>query len=511
MGAWRLLAVCLIAAQLCAPSSMAQQDDAADTVSPDLLRLKERQRRVEALTELFGRQTRVYRLAYPLLYAAVDLCPDNVRTAGGFTYANAYMFRGAVRSAASALGYTHRVGVVDVVANSAGATAGIRARDQLLAIDDWAAPFGEGAVTLTAAKLRDVLDREGQATLMLKRGGVELEAHVRADFICDIQVLAAPGIGVTAYSDGERVVVYHGMMDFADDSELAAVIAREIANALIPTLGIESGGDDEFALSNFFEWGMEEQPQPGGPVIDPGQARDYGLAADYVGAYLLARAGFDHSKGAQILRRLWASEATGQYSRPDAVRLARLEAAAGEIDAKLAARRPLIPQSGGPPAAGNVAPLESARTPPPAPVAAEPLHAPEPAPQLAPQPAQAAEPLPVPLPAPEVAATPPPERDALEEEAWETTAVEAAPTTRVENTYEAGDPGDYRLGVEPLTDPRLTPPAPAMAGEPMAVAEAEPVSVAIDPPPPSDPTLAAPALPSGELGFSFADWFGRSP
>ncbi len=505
MGIWRLLAVGLISALLCAPSSMAQQDDTADTVSPDLLRLKERQRRVEALTELFGRQTRVYRLAYPLLYAAVDLCPDNVRTAGGFTYANAYLFRGAVRSAASALGYTHRVGVVDVVANSAGAGAGIRARDQILAIDDWAAPFGEGAVTLTAAKLRDILDREGKATLTLKRGGVELAAHLRADFICDIQVLAAPGIGVSAYSDGERVVVYHGMMDFADDGELAAVIAREIANALLPAMDIKSGGDNEFALSNFFEWGMEERPQVGGPIIDPGQARDYGLAADYVGAYLLARAGFDHHKGAQLLRRLWASAANGQYGTPNAVRLARLEASAGEIDAKLAARRPLIPQSAGPPAAGSVAPLESVQTPPPAAVAAEPVLAPGPEPALEPAPE------PTPAPAPEVAAAPLPERDALEEEAWQTTTVEAAPTTRVENTYEAGDPGDYRLGVEPLNDPRLAPSTAIIEGEPVTVAEVEPIPAAIDAPPPSDPALAAPAPPSGELGFSFADWFGQSP
>ena len=507
MGAWRLLAVCLIAALLSAPSSMAQQDDAADTVSPDLLRLKERQRRVEALTELFGRQTRVYRLAYPLLYAAVDLCPDNERTAGGFTYANAYMFRGAVRTAASALGYTHRVGVVDVVANSAGAGAGIRARDQILAIDDWAAPFGEGAVTLTAAKLRDVLDREGKARLTLKRGGVDLIARLKADFICDIQVLAAPGTGVTAYSDGDRVVVYHGMMDFADDGELAAVIAREIANALIPGLGIKSGGDNEFALSNFFEWGMEEKPQAGGPVIDPGQARDYGLAADYVGAYLLARAGYDHHRGAALLRRLWASAASGQYGQPDAVRLARLEASAGEIDAKLAARRPLIPQSSGPPAAGSVTPIETARTPPapapPVPVAAET--------EAAPEPVRAPVPEPLPAPLPEVAATPPPKRDAQEEEAWESTALEAAPTTRIESHYEAGDPGDYRLGVEPLTDPRLAPTTPIVEGEPVAVAEVEPISASIDAPPPSDPALAVPAPPSGELGFSFADWFGHSP
>ena len=167
----------------------------------------------------------------------------------------------------------------------------------------------------------------------------------------------------------------------------------------------------------------------------------------------------------------------------------------------------MIPQSSGPPAAGSVTPIETARTPPapapPVPVAAET--------EAAPEPVRAPVPEPLPAPLPEVAATPPPKRDAQEEEAWESTAREAAPTTRIESHYEAGDPGDYRLGVEPLTDPRLAPTTPIVEGEPVAVAEVEPISASIDAPPPSDPALAVPAPPSGELGFSFADWFGHSP
>ena len=87
--------------------------------NPDLARMRERQRRIETLSALFARQNRVYRIGYRLLYAAVDMCPDRLRVAAGFTYANAYMFHGSVRTAASAMGYTHRVSVVDVAANGA--------------------------------------------------------------------------------------------------------------------------------------------------------------------------------------------------------------------------------------------------------------------------------------------------------------------------------------------------------------------------------------------------------
>ncbi|MFP6756671.1 MAG: hypothetical protein VCC99_00410, partial [Alphaproteobacteria bacterium] len=85
--------------------------------NPDLARMRERQRRIETLSALFARQNRVYRIGYRLLYAAVDMCPDRLRVATGFTYANAYMFQGPVRTAASAMGYTHRVSVVDVAPN----------------------------------------------------------------------------------------------------------------------------------------------------------------------------------------------------------------------------------------------------------------------------------------------------------------------------------------------------------------------------------------------------------
>ncbi|MFP6756720.1 MAG: hypothetical protein VCC99_00660, partial [Alphaproteobacteria bacterium] len=56
--------------------------------NPDLARMRERQRRIETLSALFARQ-RVYRIGYRLLYAAVDMCPDRLRVAAGFTYANA--------------------------------------------------------------------------------------------------------------------------------------------------------------------------------------------------------------------------------------------------------------------------------------------------------------------------------------------------------------------------------------------------------------------------------------
>lgn len=338
-------------AQAEAPGPAAADDRDFD---PEVVRLRESQKRIEKLSSLFARQNRVYRIAYRLLYAAVDMCPDRLRVATGFTYANAYLFQGSVRSAASAMGYGHRVTVVDVAPNGAAARAGIQARDIFMAIDDWPVPFGEGAVTLAAAKLRDVLTREGNAALTFRRGASSYSVTVKPDYICDYRVLAVPGNAIKAYADGERVVVFQGVLEFvgADDDALASVIAREIANNLIPAMNIDAS-DGKNDLSNFFYWGMEPEAS-GDPFDDLARAVDHKIAADYVGAYLLTRAGFDHEKFPDFWYLMANAGLGGQgqnYPAPDPEYLVRLEATVDELNTKLGAREPLRPEPTGPPPA----------------------------------------------------------------------------------------------------------------------------------------------------------------
>ena len=336
------------------PADIGQPVDQLQSIDPDLVRLRERQRRVEMLSNLFARQTRVYRIGYRLLYTAIEMCPDTLRVAAGFTYANAYMFEGSVRSAASALGYTHRVSIVDLAPNGAGVRVGLLPRDIFMAIDAWPVPFGEGAVTLTAAKLRDTLTRNGMASLTFRRGASPVVVTIRPDYICDFRVVAVPGDAIKAYADGNRVVVFHGLLDFVgdDDDMLASVIAREIANNLLPDMDMDIDTDNgEFSLSDFFSWDIEPEAT-GDPVADGVTVVDHHVAADYVAAYLMARAGFDYTKAPDFWYRLAKTplaDGGDVYPAPDTEYLLVLEATIDEIDQKLAARQPLRPESGGPP------------------------------------------------------------------------------------------------------------------------------------------------------------------
>jgi len=245
-------------------------------------------------------------------------------------------------------------------------------------------PYGEGAVTLAAAKLRDTLTREGQAFLEFRRGPSPYSVTIKPNYICDYRVLAVPGAAIKAYADGDQVVVFQGLLEFVGDNDdhLASVIAREIANNLIPTMNIEAD-DGKSGLANFFYWGMEPEAS-GDPTADQIRAVDHQIAADYVGAYRLARAGFDHAKAPEFWYRLANAEVGGEgqnYPAPDPEYLLQLEATVDELDRKLAARQPLRPEAGGPPPADPDALIMLAKTVPAATQTEEPRLADDDAPE----------------------------------------------------------------------------------------------------------------------------------
>jgi hypothetical protein len=204
---------------------------------------------------------------------------------------------------------------------------------------------------------------------------------------------------------------------------------------------------------------MEPDRPTGDPAVDQAGARDWGIVADYLGAYLLARAGFDHRKGLAFWRRLAASGAAGaggSYPPHEAADLLRLEAAAREIDAKLAARQQLLPAESGVPEAVAVAEAPAA-------------------------------------PAVEI-----------EELPWHT-AAEAAPRPPVPAAT-AGEPPDYRLEVAPLPEPGAEP--QALEGEALLAAAPPPEPAAADARAPAEVGPAAPQLPAEvSAGFSYSAWF----
>lgn len=124
---------------------------------------------------------------------------------------------------------------------------------------------------------------------------------------------------VYASTNGRRIRITEGMLAFAsNDSELAFVLAHELAHDLLGHPGAFHGGGRQR---------ME-------------------LEADYVGIYITARAGYDVEVAAHFILRL-ASAFPGisedsSYPAP-AARYALLQRALKEIALKLATSAPLVP------------------------------------------------------------------------------------------------------------------------------------------------------------------------
>lgn len=171
------------------------------------------------------------------------------------------------------------------------------------------------------------------------------------------QGVAEPDTSLNAYADGTGVFVSPAMVRFAaNDSDLAFIIAHEFAhnimshvnskqqNAMIGTLlGVAA---DMVAASQ----GYDSQGQFGQMGMGIG-ANAYSPAfeteADYIGLYLLARAGYEYRNAPHFWRQMSVQNPdaiyTGRTHPSNSARFVNMNKTIAEIDAKKAQNLPLLP------------------------------------------------------------------------------------------------------------------------------------------------------------------------
>ena len=155
---------------------------------------------------------------------------------------------------------------------------------------------------------------------------------------------------VNAATDGDRIYVARGLLDFAaNDGEVAAVLAHEIAHGLLDHLGSKQQ-DAMLGAMLGAVLGTAVGVDATGLGANLGAltySKTYEREADYVGLYILARAGY----GLRDAYTMWQKLATVSTSRGSFLdshpafteRLALLRATNDEIAAKIRARQPLVP------------------------------------------------------------------------------------------------------------------------------------------------------------------------
>ena len=180
---------------------------------------------------------------------------------------------------------------------------------------------------------------------------------IRLRAACDNEVYYTDEGGVNAYTDGSNIFVTKGMLEFATDEELAIVIAHELGHCYENHVGKKHTNRmlGEIAAIALATAASSVLGVPAVITQSEGAAagatafsQEFELEADYIGMYLLARAGYSTDKAAYFWRKIAerdpvkSNSFTGTHP-PTAKRYLLLEKTHKEIEAKKARGEKLLP------------------------------------------------------------------------------------------------------------------------------------------------------------------------
>lgn len=304
-----------------------------------------------ALREMVALQDRLYRVAAPILVSNPALCRHNARNLLGFTAKNKYSYSNEYAdSAQKILGLDEQLQIMGVMSGSGAAKAGIQSGDKLVAVNDIPLPQGQNAEHQAGAILAPQISEHMSINLTLNRSGTELAVKVPLTHACAFLVVLGNTDRVNAYADGIRVMVTRGMMnEVKSDDELATLLATEMAHNV---LGHANKQHMSGNIAGIIDNLARIHPDPVGPsessAIKP-STQEFDAAADKLGLYMVARAGFAIENAGPFWSRLaaeypasvpdsyTATHPTGSF------RMAAVAKVTNEIKSKQASRKPLMP------------------------------------------------------------------------------------------------------------------------------------------------------------------------
>ncbi|GGY41943.1 hypothetical protein GCM10007148_08210 [Parvularcula lutaonensis] len=325
-----------------------------------------------AVADALAREDRVLRLAWPILTANAELCTKTAPALGmrlGDAKTIGVLAEGLRKEQVEALGYDETVRVLSIAPGGPAANAGLRPGDVVTAVG---AENVEG-LRETGEALDKVLGKQDPApvTLSIARGAEMFEATLEPVEACDVRVVSSPKNAINAKASFKTMTVYAGLLRAVeDDNALSFIIAHELAHVAgrhprkvirnagvtgtvlwAPPLVIAGQVLDIVARPVAKGLGAEAAPfttlttrAAAGAV----RSADFEREADYVGLYMLARAG-GAPEGVGDVFQLFANVSPLSswilVSHPTVPeRQLRLDLAAAEISRKRKAGAPLLPE-----------------------------------------------------------------------------------------------------------------------------------------------------------------------
>jgi hypothetical protein len=305
----------------------------------------------DTLTKMAVQQDRLYKVAAPLLIQNAELCKNQARNLLGFTAKNRWSYPGEYNEAAhQAFGMDDRLQVTGVLSGSGAARAGLQTGDILLAAGGKPLPTGEHALSQAGAIFGKFVAREASLPMTIGRHGGERQLTIPVTRACAFAIELGNADNVNAYADGSRVLVTRGMINFTrNDDELAFVLASTMAHDM---LGHPAAQRNSATIGSMID-NLKTIAPDTSLLIGSGGIKampaDMDAAADRLGLFLAARAGYDIDDAPAFWKRLaetYPPSVLNGYSANHpglSARLTAIEKAHADIKAKRAAKRPLVP------------------------------------------------------------------------------------------------------------------------------------------------------------------------
>ena len=341
------LIYCVVLIQGCAPTTNIARGSAEDILA------EQRKQQALYLDTIWNRQARLADLAWPLMKNGTELCGNDVKIQFGILPIAIETIHKDYRDVAEAEHQiSDRPSVLHVMRDSPAMLAGIQAGDEFISVAGDPVDSGKKSLTSLMKQLTTASEAGTPVVFELARVGVTKSYTVSPVQACSYNVLLSSDDILNAFADGNSVYITQGMMRFAEnDEELQLVIAHEIAH--------NSEGHVDKSLGNRLlgalvdlaaaAYGVNTQAafsKMGASIF----SQEFEREADYVGMYLMARAGVS-TKGVSNFWRLMAAEhpqnIKGTYSSTHpatAERYTNIDAAHDEIQDKLLKNFPLLPE-----------------------------------------------------------------------------------------------------------------------------------------------------------------------
>ena len=246
---------------------------------------------------------------------------------------------------------TGEIWVEGVYKNSAADKAGIKKGDRLISINGMLISEEDDNNKVFDA-IYEQMHKSGNGLpieLEVERNGKIKKFSFQPDLVCPYYI----GVNDTApelnaYATGDSIIMTARLMDYvSDDTALAAVVAHELAHNV---LGHREAGETNMTIGILIGAAIDLSLGGDGSATDTAASigwnaysQEFEMEADYVGLYLLARAGYDYHKAGDMQKLLGALSPMDIYvyesdsTHPSSsVRLALARETAKEIDMKLA-------------------------------------------------------------------------------------------------------------------------------------------------------------------------------